>query len=171
MARGEVRLHACIFRIGGVDLYVGWHSNDHDSLIRVDNRIASFTSISGLRDYVSTQGLMVVGDGPPVYDWDELLRWCNAPTATGIVPGVFLDAWNMLNDAVGASGNDHLFPIADRRNNKLYDKLFRAANLPAMTQPGEHYEPAWVSSETVALAQIFRLGIAELQRHLTESEL
>src|SRR5262249_49752162 len=50
-----------------------------------------------------------------------------------------------------------------RREQKIYNKLFLANNLPAVTPPGEHYGPEWMQEEIEAMARVYRLGLAELR--------
>jgi hypothetical protein len=54
-----------------------------------------------------------------------------------------------------------VYGITSRPVQKIYDMLFCANNLPAVTPPGEHYKPEWVQEEIEAMARIYRLGLAE----------
>jgi len=100
------------------------------------------------------------------YDWDSIERWCDTPVASGIAAGAFLDAWNIVVDTLPPSDEPSLFSHADSRNAALYEKLFRANNLPAMTAPGAEYYPVWTRAEVEALARVLRLGVAEVRRQL-----
>ena len=93
-------------------------------------------------------------------------RWCDAPTAGGIAVDAFLNAWNMIVDTLPALAQPTLFAHTDSRNGTLYNKLFRANNLPAMTPPGADYYPVWTTAEIDALARVLRLGVMELRRQL-----
>jgi len=72
----------------------------------------------------------------------------------------------MVVDTLRAHEAPSLFSHADSRNGDLYRKLFRANNLPAMTPPGAEYYPVWTRTEVDALAQVLRLGIAEVRHQL-----
>jgi hypothetical protein len=39
-----------------------------------------------------------------------------------------------------------------------------------VTPPGREYEPAWTKAEAAALAQVLRLGVAEVQHQLNGRE-
>jgi hypothetical protein len=149
-----------------VDHYVIWCSDDRDRLVRENERVVTFPSVAELRTYALQHGLQLKPTEVAMYDWDSIERWCDEPAATGIVPGPFLDAWNMIVDALPTSGESSLFSHADGRNAALYDKLFRANNLPAMTPPGAEYYPVWTKPDVGALAQVLRLGLAELRHQL-----
>ena len=160
----------CIFRLGGNDHYVIWHSNDHDGLVREAGRLVSFPSLTDLEAYSGTHGLTLQPDEPVLYDWDALARWCDAPVASAIAPHAFLNAWNMLLDVQPPGGEPGLFQHAHERGGTLYDKLFRANNLPAMTPPGAEYEPMWTRADVAMLAQLLRLGLGELRHQVHDRE-
>jgi len=156
----------CSFRLGNVDHYVIWCSDDRDGLVRESERVVTFPSLAELRVYAVEHDRQLQPAEVARYDWDSIERWCDEPAATGIAPGPFLNAWNMIVDALPTGEESSLFSHADGRNGALYDKLFRANNLPTMTPPGAEYYPVWTKTEIDALARVLRLGIAELRHQL-----
>jgi hypothetical protein len=69
----------------------------------------------------------------------------------------------MLEDARGSRLDVHLNDISSKRAGKIYDKLFFANNLPAVTPRGASYEPIWSEGEIELLSRIYRFGLAELR--------
>jgi|SRR5882724_1213465 len=160
----------CLFRIGEADCYVIWYSNEQDGLVRENGRLVLFASPQELLTYAGTHGLELQAAEPARYDWDVLASWCDNPVANEMMVGPFLNAWNMLLDAHRTDDAAGLFLHAHERAEALYDKLFRANNLPAMTPPGAEYEPVWTKAELTTLAQLLRLGIVELRRQVRHRE-
>ena len=161
-----VEYFPCVFRLDGVDRYVIWYSDDQDGLVREGGRVAIFSSLAQLHAYARVRGLTVQSAEVARYDWDSVARWCAEPVMTGITVSRLLKAWNMVLDAMPPGDASGLFSHANARVSALYDKLFRANNLPAMTSPGAEYHPVWTRAEVVALAQLLRLGVAEMRHQL-----
>ena len=127
--------------MGGVDHYVIWCSDHRDGLVRENERLVMFPSLVELRAYAVQHGLQLQRAEVARYDWDSIARWCDEPSATGIAAGPFLNTSNMAVDALPTSAELSLSSQADGRNRALYDKPFRANNLPAMTPPGAESSP------------------------------
>lgn len=163
-----VEYFPCLFRIEGVDHYVIWYSDDRDGLVRENGRVVSWCSLAKLCAYAAHRGLTLQSAEVTAYNWDAIERWCDDPLASGIAVGSFLDAWNMILDTIPAGAESGLFMHAYGRSGGLYQKLFRAKNLPAMTPPGAEYHPVWTRGEVESLAQILRLGIAEVSHQLDD---
>jgi hypothetical protein len=161
-----VEYFPCVFRLEGVDRYVIWYSDDRDGLVRARGRVVSFSSLAQLHAYATAHGMTVQPTEVASYDWDSVVGWCAEPVMTAIDVSVLLKAWNMVLDAMPPGDESGLFSHANARANALYDKLFRANNLPAMTPPGAEYYPVWTRAEVVALAQLLRLGVAEMRHRL-----
>jgi hypothetical protein len=156
----------CEFQLEGVDYYVIWYSDDRDGLVREGGRVVTCSSPAQLRAYARSRGLTVQPAEVARYDWDFVARWCDEPVTTVIAVDRLLKAWNMVLDAMPPGDESGLFSHANARANELYDKLFRANNLPAMTPPGAEYYPIWTRAELVALAPVLRLGLAEVRHQL-----
>jgi len=156
----------CLFKLGTAEYYVIW-SVGLDGLVRDDGRVLTFQSLEELHVHAIQHEQKLTQDEIAVYDWDAIERWCNEPTADGIAPGPFLNAWNMVLDVLAAhERSPSLFSRADGQYGDLYTKLFRANNLPAMTIPGAEYYAAWTTAEVDALGQLLRLGLAEIRDQL-----
>jgi hypothetical protein len=162
--------YPCVFRLEGVDHYVIWYSDDRDGLVREGGRLVTFSSLARLHAYARSRGLTVQPAEVAIYDWDSVARWCDKPVMTGIAVSRVLNAWNMVLDAMPPGNEPGLFSHANARANDLYDKLFRANNLPAVTPPDAEYYPIWTRAELVALAQLLRLGVAEIRHQLNGRE-
>jgi hypothetical protein len=158
----------CLFRLGAADHYVIWYSDDREGLVREGGRVVTFRSLGALHSYAGRRDLEIQPGEVSKYDWDALERWCRAPVASGIAAEAFLNAWNMILDGLPPRDHSGLFAHVEGRNDALYEKLFRANNLPAMTAPGAESYPAWTPAEVEALAHVMRLGIAELRQQLGE---
>ena len=83
-------------------------------------------------------------------------------------PTAFLNAWNMLEDACGSRLDVHLHDVNSQGAGKIYDKLFFANNLPAVTPRGASYEPIWSEDEVELLSRIYRFGLAELRASIQD---
>jgi hypothetical protein len=158
---------SCLFRLGSADHYVIWYSDDRDGLVRENGRVATFPSLAELHAYALQRGLKLQAAEVAKYDWDSVEQWCDEPVASAVAVGPFLNAWNMVLDTLPPCDESGLFQHADGRNGALYEKLFRANNLPAMTAPGAEYYPVWTRAEVDALAQVLRLGITEVRHQLS----
>ncbi len=73
----------------------------------------------------------------------------------------------MLDDAHGfKSGTRSLYEIISQGTEELYEKLFLANNLPAVTLPDDHYEPVWLQHEIELLSRVYRFGLSELRANV-----
>src|SRR5687768_17193208 len=156
----------CLFRLGSADHYVIWYSDDRDGLVREGGRVVAVPSLAELHAYAVQRELEIQPAEVRKYDWDSIEHWCRAPEASAIAAEAFLNAWNMVVDGLPARTHSGLFSHVAGRNGPLYEKLFRANNLPAMTPPGAEYYPVWTRGEVEALAHVMRLGIAEVRYQL-----
>jgi hypothetical protein len=156
----------CLFRLEGADYYVIGYSDERDGLLRESGRLLVFQSLTELHAYALQRGVAIQPTEVAKYDWDAIERWCDRPLANGIAVGPFLNAWNMVVDTLPAFGEPRLFSHADARNGAVYEKLFRANNLPAMTPPGAEYYPVWIRAEVEALATVLRLVVTEVRRQV-----
>jgi hypothetical protein len=164
----ERRYYLCEFRIDGRRLYAVWYSNADDGLVRSKRgKIASFSDEPQAWEFCRDIGITLLAEPPVVYDFDAIETWCGSPAAGSFRPVAFLNAWNMLDDAHGfKSGAHSLYEIVSQRAGELYEKLFLANNLPAVTPPDAHYEPVWSQDEIELLTRIYRFGLTELRANL-----
>jgi len=62
---------------------------------------------------------------------------------------IFLETWNALDDLAHSIGDTTFERISRAKyNDKLYQKIFYANELPAVTPKGEHYKAVLSKSET-----------------------
>jgi hypothetical protein len=124
--------------------------------------VLSFSSVAAAMEAARASGWNVDSEEPSAYDVDGIEQWCRSDAGVRDC-NELLNVWNLLVDL---PGGENLFRAADARARGLYDKLFRACNLPSMTPAGEHYEPVWTASETAALKHLLLLGMAEFRARL-----
>jgi len=158
---GAVR-YLCIARLRGAERVFLWEDEDGGaSRVIVDDEgfVVSFASVAEVAAAGQVNGWNISSEEATTYDIDAIEEWARSDAPVGDCRQL-LNVWNLLIDLPGA---ENLFRAADARALGLYDKLFRGCNLPAMTRPGEKYEPVWTASETSALKQLLLLGIAELR--------
>jgi hypothetical protein len=161
----EVIRYLCIARVNGADRVFLWEGEDPGParvVLDEEGFIRSFTTSTAARDAAAAQGWDVSSEDPAVYDLDGIERWCQS-SADVRDCSELLNAWNLFVDL---PSDETLFPAADARALGVYDKLFGGCNLPSMTPPGEHYDPAWTLAETAALKQVLLLGLAEFRARL-----
>lgn len=147
------------------DRFFLWESGGElpDRVVLDDAGLVSvFSSERAAREVSGVEGYETSPERPVVYDLDAIHAWCDSTTEV-LDRAQLLNVWNLFGDL---PHGDNLFAGADARANAVYEKLFRGCNLPAVTSPGEHYVPCWSASETAALKQLLRLGLAELRARL-----
>jgi hypothetical protein len=150
-------------------LYVVWYSGEFDGLVRLKDRaIASFADEHQVRAFCRENGISLMLEPPAVCDFDKVAAWCGNPAAGSIEPAPFLNAWNMLEDARGSRLDVHLHDVSSQRAGKIYDKLFFANNLLAVTPRDASYEPIWSEDEVELLSRIYRFGLAELRASIQD---
>jgi hypothetical protein len=165
----ERKYYLCELLLDRRRLYVVWYSDAVDGLVRLkDGAIASFADERQVRGFCRENGLSLVLEPPAVCDFDKVAAWCGSPAAGSIEPAAFLNAWNMLEDARGSRLDVHLHDVSSQRAGKIYDKLFFANNLPAVTPRGASYEAMWSEDEVELLSGIYRFGLAELRASIQD---
>jgi hypothetical protein len=167
--RGETQMEArqyypCEVQLDGVTRVVAWYSDDRDGFLRdAGGRLV-------VADDADALGVPLEEAEPVRYDFDLIRAWCAAPNAAGVDCREFLNAWNFLDDLTG------LHTKADMPHTRLsraaageYDKLFWGNNLPAVTPPGERFEPTWSPEELAAIRGVFESGLGVLAAELARS--
>src|ERR1700731_2911171 len=95
------RHYLCEFHLDGRQFYVVWYSNDKNGLVLFENKkIASFPDETDARVFCRSKGISLMPEQSEAYDFDALDAWCQRPTTESVDPVKFLDAWNMLEDAL-----------------------------------------------------------------------
>jgi len=164
----------CAFTWQGDRSFFLWHGDaDVDTSacsdsVEIDEsgHILTFASVTTCRHYTEDHSYDLVSDPVLHYDFDALVRWCGAPSASTLDLSATLDAWNLFGDCPAETDVTNLFRTWDGWSGALYEKLFFAQNLPSVTPPGEHYSPTWSIDELQNLARVLRLGLAEFTTRL-----
>jgi len=165
----EERLHyLCRVRFDGIVIFVVWHSVERDGFVRDEaGRLRAACTPEALTGIAGARNVVPVNSEPIEYDFDRIRAWCAAPDVAGVDHAAFLDAWNFLNDLAGLhDGADTPYTRLSRGAAECCDKLFWGCNLPAVTPPGERFEPAWQADELIAIRRVLEAGL-----ELFESEL
>jgi hypothetical protein len=104
-------------------------------------------------------------DDSPI-DLDAVARWTEAGDGLVPAPSVTLNAWNAIGDIARSVGK----PFDDRSAelDAIYDKVFAANNLPAMTPAGEHYVPRWSPHELQLLRSLLAHGLQLVREALPD---
>jgi hypothetical protein len=146
-----------------------WLSNDHDGVVLDPaGSIRLFDSPAALNQFVLVEGLTLTEEDTLLWDFDKVLAWCSDPRPP-VDCSNLLNVWNMLTDIHASRGNTNdLLSHAGQRSQAVYDKLFYGCNLPAVTPEGQWFELKWSVEECRSLAQLLRLGLAELEAALPE---
>ena len=83
---------ACLFKLGNVEYYVIWYSDDRDGLVREDGRVLTFPSLEELHTYSIQHELTLKPEETAGYDWDAIERGAaNLPQ-----PGLLLARFSTL---------------------------------------------------------------------------
>lgn len=171
----ERTAYICLARLAEGPRYFLWLSVTDDAApdgvaVDADGSVPVFTSESAARSHAASSGLPVAPDAPHIYDLVRLAAWCEAPAATPVDCEAVLNAWNLFTDLGPApAGVASLYSHSERAAKHLYDKLFFANNLSAMTPAGESYAPDWDASELVDLSAILRRGLLQFTSRLRVS--
>jgi hypothetical protein len=156
--------YSCELRWHGRRAFFVWLSNDHDRVV-LDSAgsIRLFDSLDSLSQFVLAEGLTLSEEKSSFWDFDKVLAWCTNPHPP-VDCSHLLNAWNMLADIHASRGKaNDLLRNADQRGRAIYEKLFWGCNLPAVTPEGQKFDPLWSVEECRSLAQLLRLGLAELE--------
>ena len=138
--------------------WVIWESDDEsgDQVMSEGPRAVSFGSADELRTYGIEHELHLVEDESSLHDFDKVQTWLDHGGEPD--PSELLTAWNFAGDLARVVGAE--FSDRSEVRDALYDKLFWACNLPAVTPPGERFEPEWSDSEIEELHKLMGEALA-----------
>ena len=157
-----------VCRLDGLVSHLIWFTNEWDGVVLDESgSLLAFRDLSDLRGYAANHGFNLQEEESEPLDLDEAALWLKSPTTDGIVCAEFLDSWNLFDD-IARSILDSAFPRLSKDASEVYDKLFWGSNLPAMTPPGEHFDPIWSGREVEELRRVLATGIMMLRRGLSE---
>jgi hypothetical protein len=128
-----------------------------------EGNIPSFGAESAARAFAQSRQLAVADEAVTTYDFDSLTDWYKSPRSSTLDVKSVLDAWNLFTDLKLESADaTSLFDKIQRSDNVLYDKLFWANNLPAVTPANERFDAQWDEMELRRLSWILSAGLAAL---------
>jgi hypothetical protein len=155
-----VRAHFVLaFRLGGSERYLIWYSDDVDGFVLdEDGALRVFADVVALRSYAGANGLKLAVDEPTWYDFDALITWLDHPLRQAIDPRAFLNVWNLFTD-VRSSLTGRSTARDPDGGSSVYEKLFRANNLPSVTPPGKSFTPDWTDDDIRDLARVRSGGL------------
>jgi hypothetical protein len=139
--------------------WVLWFDDDPSGVVCADGTVVSFLILADLRTYAADLGLALVHEAAAI-DLDRVLAWESEPNVRDV-----LDVWNLITDV--ASSVERPFHDGDSGHDALYDKVFSANNLPAMTPPGESCEPSWKQAELMLLRSLLTDGVELVREALS----
>jgi hypothetical protein len=91
-------------------------------------------------------------------DLDAVATWIDEGGDRDPDPVLTLNAWDLFGDIGRSVGT--LLEDRSAELDLIYDKIFAANNLPAMTPPGERFEPRWSASEVHLLRSLLARGLS-----------
>ena len=165
------------YRLDGADAYLLWRTDDSSESTAPDGvllddagRMVTSRHLDQLRDYAARRGLPVAAEvNPKPLDLDVVDQWLEAARKTNVDCETFLEAWNLFSDLASTVAG-RLAHIDDRKQDRIYNKLFWGNNLPAVTPPGKHYEPLWFKSEVARMQNVLGAGMRLFRDRLGSSD-
>lgn len=159
------RHYVCRVQLDGETKFVAWYTADHDGFARApDGRLV-------VADGPESLGVPLEDAEPMEYDFDRIQAWCACPNAAGVDCRAFLNAWNFFDDLTGSHiGIDSPYTRLSKGAGGSYDKLFWGNNLPAVTSPGERFDPTWSPEELAAISHVFEAGLRVLAAELIDRQ-
>ncbi len=170
----EDRLHyLCRVRLNGAVVFVVWYSSERDGFARDDaGRLRAACTPEELMATAGMRDVLLGSNEPADYDFDRIRAWCAAPNGTGIDCAAFLNTWNFLDDLARLSdGAETPYTRLSREAAACYDKLFWGSNLPAVTPPGERFEPDWRADELAEIHSVLEAGLDLLESELRAADI
>ncbi len=165
----EDRVHyLCRVRLNGLVVFVVWYSGERNGFARDDaGRLRAASTPDVLSATAGMQDVFIASEEPADYDFDRIRAWCAAPDEAGIDCASFLNTWNFLDDLARLpDGPERPYARLSRNATACYDKLFWGSNLPAVTPPGERFEPDWRADELAEVQAVFEAGVELLEAEL-----
>ncbi|MEZ0230020.1 MAG: hypothetical protein ACAI25_15455 [Planctomycetota bacterium] len=164
------RYQALPFALRHAEWWLIWCGDDDGAdgvVLDERRRIVTARDLGELRAWKSSRGLQIEDEEGAFHDLTIIERWLAAPDDE-VDCIAFLAAWNLFADvARTTTGKPKVFE-ADLGDvvQRCYEKIFFGNNLPAMTPPGEHYEPAWSEEEVTVLRSVMGAGLQLFRSYL-----
>ena len=162
------KYYSCKYRLNRTDAFLIWFSNEKDGVITdAAGAVICFASKHSIEQFALREELRLQFEEPALYDFDLVLRWAASNGRGPIDCSLFLNVWNLLGDISRSVGGD--FDPNLKQTKKLYDKLFWACNLPAVTPVGRKFKPTWSQDDRCLLCSVLSSGIKCLRSHLAKT--
>ena len=165
----EDRVHyLCRVQLNGFVVFVVWYSGERDGFVRdAAGRLRAACTPEALTATAGIGDVLFGSEEPADYDFDRIRAWCAAPDQAGIDFAAFLNTWNFLDDLAGLpEGAEAPYTRLSRDAAACYDKLFWGSNLPAVTPPGERFEPEWRANALAEVQMVLEAGLDLLESEL-----
>jgi hypothetical protein len=148
-------------QVDGKVTYLIWTSGDeHDRVLVDGGRVVTFDDLRSLETYATEDGVHLATANPDgVFDVDVVATWLLRRDEPD--PVAILNTWNLAWDM--SNSTDLSFNHRGGVRDALYDKVFRANNLPAVSPPDERYKPDWSPEELALLRDVAGEAIALIQ--------
>ena len=157
--------HLVEIRLDGRASYLLWVSGEDQDAVLADGDVAvAFPEPALALRYAAEQSLPVRSEVPTAFDLDEVAAWLRTDDVPD--PVVVLNAWNIFWDV--ATGTGRPLGHRSRDQDRVYDKLFWANNLPAVTPEGMTYTPEWTEDELQSLRKVVEDGISLVRSALRD---
>jgi hypothetical protein len=162
------KYYLCELIFEGNFFFVIWFSDRRDGLL-VDKhkKIRHFRTENDAIGFLELRNHVIENDPIAKYNIDAINTWCIEPNSEHINCNTFLDMWNFFTDMSASIGRKSTFKKADNGLQSIYDKFFWGCNLPAITPKEKHFAPGWTVDDVKAIAELFRVGIIELQKNMS----
>lgn len=144
--------YRCVARVDSRHVYFLWFSNDRDGIDMTGSHVRVFDSEALLVEYSRGANHDISSEAPVFFDLDRVGDWLANPTRDTVDATLLLNVWNLIEDYLRTILDDDVEHSLG--GVELYDKLFWANNLPAVTAPGKRFDPDWTIKETAELAGI-----------------
>lgn len=135
------RYYPCVAIIDSSSVFFLWFTNDVDRIVFENDRVQTFSSLDDCLAFAASRTFALGDRDVTPFDFDALSGWLQDCEVAPVDPVLLLNFWNLIEDFLRSrkpgAGAQRLGNIA------LYDKLFWANNLPAITPPGERFDPDW----------------------------
>ncbi|MDQ6946282.1 MAG: hypothetical protein M3256_08400 [Actinomycetota bacterium] len=149
--------HALGIQLDGRTSFLIWVGGEvEDRVLSQGDTALAFGERAAVQRYADDHHLTLSSTLSEVVDLDEVAAWLGGDEP--LEPVLLLNAWNLFWDIANGTGRSiaHRSPDLDH----IYNKLFAANNLPAVTPPGETYVPEWTDDESLKLTEVVRQGLA-----------
>lgn len=157
---------AVAVRVYNTRMFLAWFSDDVDGFVCGTNgRPLAFRRIKDLSEAASAIGVEVPEVVTACMNFDRIERDIRRRR---VVARHTLDAWNLLSDFIATTGKttEALEGIDRREAKRVYNKLFFACNLHAMTPDGRRFRAMWTDDDITFLRKMMRRGRAIVRASL-----